>query len=99
MSLRLRRGMALFAVVLLLGMAGSPALASEGPGVRDGWWAKVGAWLDQALVSVGLRPVFEQSACSIDPNGRPIPCPGPETQSDSACGIDPNGRPRPCPTP
>lgn len=98
MSLRLRRGIALFAVLLLVGAAGSPVLASEGPNVRGGWWASVGAWLDRALESVGLRPVFEQSACGIDPDGRPRPCPGPESQGDSACGLDPDGRPRPCPT-
>ena len=63
MSLRLRRGIALFAVLLLLGAAGLPVLASEGPGMRGDWWARVGAWLDQRLESVGLRPVFEQSAC------------------------------------
>lgn len=96
MSLRLRRGALLVAVVLLA--AGSPLLASEGPEVRGGWWASVGAWLDQVLEAVGLQPFFEQSACGIDPNGRPIPCPGPEAQDDSACGIDPNGRPRPCPS-
>jgi hypothetical protein len=92
-----RRGMALIAVVLLLGAVGSPVLASEGPEVRGGWWASVGAWLDRALESAGFRPVFERSACGVDPNGRPLPCPGPEIQGDSACGVDPNGRPRPCP--
>ncbi len=98
MSGRLRRGMALFAVVLLLGAVGTPVFASEGPEVRGGWWAMVGAWLDGALEAVGLQPVFEESACGIDPNGKPIPCPGPEIQGgDSACGIDPNGKPRPCP--
>lgn len=97
MSLRLRRGMALFAIVLLAA-AGSPLLASEGPEVRGGWWATVGAWLDQALEAVGLQPVFEHSACGLDPNGRPLPCPGPESQEDSACGVDPDGRPRPCPS-
>lgn len=97
MSLRLRRGVALFAVVLLLGLVGSPVLASEGREVREGWWASMGAWLNQALVSVGLRPIFEQSACGFDPNGKPIPCPGPEIQDDSACALDPNGKPRPCP--
>lgn len=97
MSLRLRRGMALFAVVLLV--AGSPVLASEGSEVRGGWWASVGAWLDQALESVGLQPIFEESACGLDPNGRPIPCTGSEVQDDdSACSIDPDGRPRPCPS-
>lgn len=98
MSGRLRRGVLLFAVVLLLGAAGSPLLASEGPDVRGGWWASVGAWLDRALEAVGLQPVFEQSACGVDPNGRPLPCPGPEVQNESACGLDPNGRPRPCPS-
>ena len=99
MSLRLRRGIALFAVVLLVGAAGSPVLASEGPEVRGGWWATVGAWLDQALEAVGLQPVFESSACGIDPNGRPIICPESQTlEGDSACGIDPNGKPRPCPS-
>ena len=98
MSGRLRRGVLLFAVVLLLGAAGSPLLASEGPEVHGGWWASVGAWLDRALEAVGLQPVFEQSACGLDPNGRPLPCPGPEVQDESACGLDPNGRPRPCPT-
>jgi hypothetical protein len=99
MSRRLRRGATLFAVVLLVGAMGSPVLASEGREVRGGWWATVGAWLDGALEAVGLQPVFEGSACGIDPNGRPIICPGSETiQDDSACGIDPNGRPRPCPS-
>ena len=98
MSGRLRRGVLLFAVVLLLGLAGSPLFASEGPEVLGGWWASVGAWLDRALEAVGLQPVFEQSACGLDPNGRPLPCPGPEVQDESACGLDPNGRPRPCPT-
>jgi len=92
-----RRGMALIAVVLLVGAVGSPVLASEGPDVRGGWWASVGAWLDRALESVGFRPVFEGSACGVDPNGRPLPCPGPEIQGESACGVDPNGRPHPCP--
>lgn len=96
MSLRLRRGLALCAVVLLV--AGSPVLASEAPQVRGGWWASVGAWLDQALESVGLQPIFEDSACGLDPDGRPKPCTGPEVQGDSACGLDPNGRPRPCPS-
>ena len=62
MSLRLRRGAVLLAVMLLVGAAGSPLLASEGPEMRGGWWTTVGAWLDQALEAVGLRPVFEQSA-------------------------------------
>lgn len=94
MSLGLRRGLALFAVVLLLG---SPVLASETREVRGGWWASVGAWLDHALESLGLQPIFAESACSIDPDGNPRPCPGPEAQSDSACGVDPDGRPKPCP--
>lgn len=99
MSARLRRGVLLFAVVLLLGSAGSPLFASEGPEVRGGWWASVGAWLDRALEAVGLQPVFEQSACGIDPDGRPTPCPeSPTLQGDSACGLDPDGQPRPCPT-
>lgn len=98
MSGRLRRGVGLLAVVLLLGVIGTPVFASEGPAVRGGWWASVGAWLDRALEAVGFQAVFEGSACGIDPNGRPIPCPGPEIQGgDSACGIDPNGKPRPCP--
>lgn len=96
MSGRLRRGVLLFAVVLLLGAAGSPLLASEGPEVRGGWWASVGAWLDRALEAVGLQPMFEQSRCGADPNGQPIPCTGSETEGDSACGFDSNGRPRPC---
>jgi len=99
MSLRLRRGLALFAVVLLVGAMGSPVLASDGHEVRGGWWATVGAWLDQALELVGLQPVFEESACGVDPNGRPIICPESQTlEGDSACGVDPNGRPRPCPS-
>jgi hypothetical protein len=85
----------LFAVVLLMA---APLLASEGPEVRGGWWASVGAWLDQALEAVGLQPVFEQSACGVDPDGKPIRCPEPEVQGDSACGVDPDGRPRPCPS-
>jgi len=93
-----RRGMALIAVVLLVGAVGSPVLASEGPDVRGGWWMSVGAWLDRALESVGLQSVFEESACGFDPNGKPTHCPGPEIQGDSACGFDPNGKPRPCPT-
>jgi hypothetical protein len=98
MSERLRRGMALFVVVVLVGAVGSPVLASEGPEVREGWWMSVGTWLDRALETVGLQPIFEESACSIDPNGKPVPCPGPEIiQDESACSIDPNGRPRPCP--
>lgn len=99
MSRRLKGGMALFAVMLLLGAAGSPALASEGrPEVRGGWWMSVGALLDRALEAVGLQPIFEESACGADPNGRAQPCGGSETiQEDSACGLDPNGRPRPCP--
>lgn len=97
MSGRLRRGVLLFAVVLLLGLAGSPLFASEGPEVRGGWWASVGAWLDRALEAVGLQPVFEESRCGIDPNGKPIPCPEPEAQGDSACGgSDLDGQPRPC---
>jgi hypothetical protein len=88
--------MALFAVVLLVGAVGSPVLASAGPEVRGGWWMSVGAWLDRALEAVGLQPIFEKSACGFDPNGKPIPCPGPEIQNDSACGFDPNGKPRPC---
>jgi hypothetical protein len=98
MSLRLRRGTALFAVLLLVGAMGAPVFASEGREVHGGWWAMMGAWLDQALGVVGFQPIFEESACGIDPNGRPIPCPGSEIQGDSACGLDPNGRPLPCPT-
>lgn len=97
MSLRLRRGVAVLAVALLMAAAASPVLASDGPEPRGGWWASVGAWLNQALVSVGLQPVFEQSACGVDPDGKPRPCPGPEAQGESACGVDPDGRPRPCP--
>ncbi len=78
-----RRGMALIAVVLLLGAVGSPVFASEGPEVRGGWWASVGAWLDRALEVVGFQPVFEGSRCGVDPNGKPIPCPEPEVQRDS----------------
>ena len=88
--------MALFALVLLV--AGSPVLASESPKVRGGWWASVGAWLDQALESIGLQPIFEESACGVDPDGQPKPCTGSEVQDDSACSIDPDGRPRPCPS-
>jgi hypothetical protein len=88
----------LLAVVLLVGAAGSPVFASEGKEVR-GWWTTVGAWLDQALGAIGLQPVFEDSACGLDPNGRPIICPESQTlEDDSACGLDPNGRPRPCPS-
>jgi hypothetical protein len=89
--------MALFVVVLLVGAAGSPVLASEGAEVRGSWWERVGAWLGRALESVGLQPIFEESACELDPNGR---CPGSgPIQTDSACSIDPNGQPRPCPKP
>lgn len=99
MSLRLRRGTALVAVLLLVGAMGAPAFASEGREVRGGWWAAVGTWLDQALEAVGFQPIFEESACGLDPNGRPLICPGPQTlDGDSACGLDPNGRPRPCPS-
>ncbi len=97
MSRRLRRGMVLFAVLLLVAAVGSPVLASEGPDVRGGWWMSVGTWLDRALEAVGFQPIFEESACGLDPDGRPRPCPGPEIQGDSACGLDPDGRPRPCP--
>lgn len=96
MSLRLRRGVVLVAVLLLVGAAGSPVLASEGREVRGGWWATVGAWLDQALEAIGLQPVFEESRCGVDPNGQPIPCTGSENQGDSVCGFDPDGRSRPC---
>jgi hypothetical protein len=99
MSLRSRRGTALFAVLLLVGAMGTPVFASEGPEVRGGWWAMMGDWLDQALGAVGLQPVFEGSACGVDPNGRPIICPESQTfDGDSACGVDPDGRPRPCPS-
>ncbi|HYN21129.1 MAG TPA: hypothetical protein VE078_09230 [Thermoanaerobaculia bacterium] len=95
MSQRLTRGTALFAVVLLLGALGSPVAASEGPEARAGWWVAVGAWVHQALESIGFQPIFEESACGIDPDGRPKPCPGSTTvQGDSACSIDPNGQPR-----
>lgn len=99
MSRRLKRGMALFAVLLLVGAAGSPVLASAGPEVRGGFWMSMGAWLDRALESVGLQPIFEKSQCGIGPSGQSIPCPGPSTvQDDSACTIDPDGKPRPCPS-
>lgn len=98
MSGRLRRGMALFAVALLVGALGTPVFASEGPEVRGGWWASVGAWLDRSLEAVGFQPIFEQSRCGVDPNGKPIPCPEPEVQGDSTCGTDPAGGPRPCPS-
>jgi hypothetical protein len=94
MSLRLRRGTALFAVLLLVGAMGAPVFASEGREVRGGWWATVGAWLDQALGAVGFQPIFEESGCGIDPDGKPRPCPGSEiVRNDSVCSIDSNGRP------
>jgi hypothetical protein len=68
---------ALFVMVLLMG----------------GWWAAVAARLDQALVAAGLQPVFQESNCAIDPNGRPA-CAG--AQVDSNCAIDPDGRPMHC---
>lgn len=93
-----RRGMTLIAVVLLVGAVGSPVLASEGPDARGGWLASVSAWLDQALESVGFQPIFEGSACGVDPNGKSIPCSSStEIQADTACGVDPNGQPRTCP--
>jgi hypothetical protein len=96
MSQRLTRGTALFAVMLLMGALASPVAASEDSAVRASWWAAVGAWVDQALESIGFQPIFEESACGIDPNGNPRPCPGSTLQTDSACSIDPNGQPR-CP--
>jgi hypothetical protein len=94
MSRRSVRGVALFVMVLLMGAVGSPAVAAESPRLEGGWWTAVTAWVDQALGSVGLQPIFADSNCGIDPNGRPLPCAGAET--DSSCAIDPDGRPRPC---
>jgi hypothetical protein len=85
-----RRGIALLAVLLLVGAMGSPVLASEGPEVRGGWWMSVGTWLDRALETVGFQPVFEESRCGLDPNGQPISCPGPENfKGDGASELGP----------
>jgi NADPH-dependent 2,4-dienoyl-CoA reductase/sulfur reductase-like enzyme len=91
MSRKTARGAALLAIVLLLGAVGSPAAAGEGPKLESGWWTAVAGWVDQALVAVGLQPVFEESNCGFDPNGRPLPCAGSEV--DSRCAIDPDGQP------
>lgn len=93
MSRRLTRGVALFVVVLLMGVVGSPAVAAEGPKLEGGWWSAFTARVDQALAAAGLQPLFAESNCAIDPNGSPV-CAGAEV--DSNCGFDPNGRPASC---
>ncbi len=33
-----------------------------------------------------------KAGCGMDPDGRCVPAPAPQTQFDAGCGADPNGR-------
>jgi hypothetical protein len=48
--------------------------------------------LQTLLDSVWNTAPIAKAGCGMDPNGRCVPAPAPQTQLDAGCGADPDGR-------